>query len=112
MPAYNAQVPRALYPGESISLVDDASVDGSITTSLQFCVGPNPVNTSNVVNFINQTNHDAVGQVCWHDVTGDYTNCSGLTVAAGTALPYNLADSWVRFTFAVAPTTGSFVAAR
>ena len=112
MPAYNAQPVRALYPGESIALVDDASVDTAITTTQQFAVGPNPVQTSNVINFINTTNHDAVGQISWHDVTGDYVTSASLTVAAGTALPYNMADGWVRFTFAIAPTTGSFVAAR
>ena len=112
MPAYNAQPVRALYPGASIALVDDASTDTGITTTQQFAVGPNPVNTSNVINFINTTNQDAVGQISWHDVTGDYKAAASLTVASGTSLPYNLADGWVRFTFASAPTSGSLVASR
>ena len=112
MPAYNAQPTRALYPGESIALVDNAAVDSGITTSQQFAVGPNPTQNTNVVNFINTTNQDAQGQIAHQDVTGSYANASGLIVAAGTAFPYNLADGWVRFTFGVAPTSGSMIAAR
>jgi len=112
MPAYGAQPVRVIYPGASIALVDDASVDGSITTTQAVCIGPNPVNTSNVVNFINTTNHDAQGQIAHQDVAASYAPAASLLVAAGTALPYNLADGWVRFTFSVAPTTGSLIAAR
>ena len=112
MPAYNAQPARVIYPGASIALVDDASVDTGISTTQQVAIGPNPTNDSNVVNFINTTNHDAQGQIAHQDVAASYANASGLIVAAGTSLPYNLADGWVRFTFASSPTSGSLIAAR
>ena len=112
MPAYNTDPVRALYPGESIALVNDASVDTGISTTQQFAVGPNPIQGSNVVNFINTTNHDAQGQIAEKDVAASYANASGLVVSAGTALPWNMADGWVRFTFASSPTSGSLVAAR
>ena len=112
MPAYNAQPVRVIYPGASIALVDNAAVDSGITTTQQVAIGPNPVNNSNVVNFINTTDQDAQGQIAHQDVAASYAVASGLVVAAGTAFPYNLADGWVRFTFAVAPTSGSLIAAR
>ena len=112
MPSYNAQPVRAVYPGASITLVDTAT-DAGLTTSQQFAVGPNPVNTSNVVNFVNTTDHDAQGQISPDDSsTSSYANASGLIVPAGTSLPYNLADGFVRFTFAVAPTSGKLIAVR
>src|ERR1700688_2564893 len=112
MPAYGAQPVRAIYPGASIALVNDASVETGITTTEAVAIGPNPVNTSNVVNFINTTNSDAQGQIAHQNAAASSANASSLLVAAGTSLPYNLADGWVRFTFASAPTSGSLIAAR
>lgn len=113
MPAYGTDPVRALYPGETIALVNDASVDTGITTTQAFSVGPNPTQNSNAINFHNSTNQDATGQLSPdNSATGTYKNLSGLVVAAGTALPYNLAGGFVRFTFGSAPTSGSLTAVR
>ena len=113
MPAYNAQPVRALYPGETIALVADASVDTAVTDTQQFSIGPNPTQNSNALNFHNSTNVDAQGQLSPDDsATGTYKNVSGLLVAAGTVLPYNLAGGFLRFHFASAPTSGSLTVVR
>lgn len=112
MPAYNSQPVRALYPGSSINLIDNAATDTGITKTQQFAIGPNPVNISNVINFINTTDQDATGYVAASDVDANYAAASGLIVAKSSALPYNLADGFVRFSFGTAPSSGSLTAAR
>ena len=113
MPSYNAQPVRALYPGETIALVNNAATDSGITTTQQFAIGPNPVQGTNTINFINTTNQDAQGEISPDDLSaGSYAPASGLVVAAGSSFPWNQAGNFVRFTFASAPTSGSLTAAR
>lgn len=112
MPSYNTHPKRVIYPGAQIALVNDASTDSGVTTSQQCYIGPNPGQNSNTITVLNTTNQDAIGQFASIDATANYKNLSGLIVPAGTALPYNLSDGWLRFTFGTAPTSGSLIVAR
>ena len=111
MPSYNALPVSVIYPGNNIALVSDASTDTGVTTTQQTVIGPSNSN-ANVINIINTTNQTAQGQLSWDDTTGDYQNASGMMIGSGSALCYNLADGFLRFTFSTAPTSGSLVVAR
>lgn len=122
MPAYvtkpQSQQVSALYPGDSITLVNNAASDTGITKTLQFSVGPVPGNAGNTIIFYNSTNQDA--QLAYSNTevlaggsgSSTYESLSGGIVASGTALPYNVAGGWICATFTTAPTSGSLIAAR
>ena len=122
MPSYinNPQTGQvvALYPGENLALVNDASTDSGITKSLQFAVGPIPGNGTSTLVFTNTTNQDATlkyapAEILYPGSTQPtYEPLSGGTVSAGTSLSYNLSGGWVLATFASAPTSGSLVVSR
>ena len=40
MPKYQAGQPAALYPGNSIALVNNAAVDANVTTTERFALAP------------------------------------------------------------------------
>ena len=112
MPAYSTFKPNALYPGDSIALVSDASVDSGVTTTQQFAFGPVPNQSGGTVVINNTTDQQAQGEYSDHDVDANYTPLSGFIIAPGASLPYNLSGGWLRFTFATAPTSGSLIVSR
>ena len=112
MPAYPAAQPAALYPGSQIALVNNAATDSGITTTEEFALNPLGLGAGCTLMILNTTNQQAVGQFSPVDVAADYMPLSGCIVPAGSALPYNLSGGWMRFTFAVAPTTGSLIVSR
>ena len=113
MPAYNASPAIALTPGDTVALVNNAATDAGVTATQQVHIGPSGTAAGQTVNVVNTTNQDATGQIANQaDVTGDYKPASGFVVPAGTALPYNLAMGWLRFTFVSAPTSGSLIVSR
>jgi hypothetical protein len=104
----------AIYPGNAIPLVKDASVDTGVTKTQQLAFGPAPGNSVGNMVIVNQTNQQAQGQYSPDDTKGDtsYENLSGCVIPAGSALPYNLTGGWIRFTYTVAPTTGTLTVTR
>jgi hypothetical protein len=112
MPAYPAAQPASLSQGTSIALVNNAAVDGGITTTAQFALPPNQVGSGITLMVLNTTNQQAVGQFATTDTPANYQPLSALVVGPGVAYPYNLTPGWVRFTFAVAPTSGSLIVSR
>lgn len=112
MPAFQTAGPiTAIYPGDSIALVNDASTDSGLTTTQQVAITDTGVGAT--ITVINTTNQDATGQMSADPLTtGSYKPASGLIVPSGTALPYNLSQTAIRFTFTVAPTSGSLVVSR
>lgn len=116
MPSYIAnptptQV-NALYRGDRIACVNDASTDSGVTKTLQFAVAPEPGAGGVTIVPVNSTDQQATGQWAAEDVDAEYQDLSGCVVAAGSAFPYNLSGGWMRFTFAVAPTSGSLIVSR
>lgn len=114
MPTFQTSGPiTALYPGDSISLVADASVDTGITSTQQVAIA-SVSGVAAPITVINTTDKDATGQTSAIPglTAAAYKALSGLVVPSGTALPYNLAGGFLRFTFAVAPTSGSLVVQR
>lgn len=112
MPSYPATPPVCLHQGRSLALVNNAAVDGSVTTTIQCAIGPTPGSDTCTVTAINGTNQTATGQFAQSDVAANYQPLSGFVVPSGSALPYNLPVGWIRFTFTVAPTTGSLTVMR
>ena len=116
MPSYitNPQVAQvsAIYPGDSILLVNNAATDSGVTKTVQFAFGPTPGSSAGTLTVVNTTNQTATGQVAWADADGNYEPASGMIVNSGQTLPYNLSGGWIRFTFSTAPTSGSLVATR
>jgi hypothetical protein len=116
MPAYisSPQVSQvvALYPGNRLALVNNAATDSGITTTLQFANGPVPNQSGNTIVINNTTNQQAQGQYCDSDTAANYENLSGCVVPANSSLPYNLSGGWMRFTFSVAPTSGSLIVSK
>lgn len=115
MPAYitNPQVSqvKAIYPGNTLALVNNAATDSGITKTLQFAVGPTPGNQANAMTFVNQTNQACTIYAAPADSDSAYES-TGYSVASATALPFNLSVCWVRCLFAIAPTTGSLTVVR
>jgi hypothetical protein len=93
-------------------MVNNAAVDSGITTTKQIALGPTPENSGYTLMITNTTNQDAQGQTAPADVAANYEPLAGCIVPAGSALPYNLVGGWLRFTFAVAPTSGSLFVSR
>jgi hypothetical protein len=112
MPAYPSLIPPALYPGTQIPVVNNAAVDAGITTTSQFALAPGMNGAGITIMIANTTDHDAIGQFSNTDIAANYIPLSGCIIPAGTVLPYNLSGGWMRFTFAVAPTTGSLIVSR
>jgi hypothetical protein len=112
MPSYPALLPAALYPGSSISLVADASVDANVTTTEEFALTPVGSNGGCTLMITNTTDQQAVGQYAPTDVAAEYMPLSGCIVPAGSVLPYNLSGGWMRFTFVTAPASGSLIVSR
>jgi hypothetical protein len=101
----------AIYPGDSIALVNNAAVDAGITLTQQVAFGPTPGNSTGNVVVNNTTNQQAQGEYC-STPNGTYEPLSGFVVPAGSSLPYNLSGGWLCFSFAVAPTSGSLTVTR
>lgn len=120
MPAYinNPQISQvvALYPGDTIALVNNAASDTGVTKTIQFAVGPS--NSGSTLVFTNSTNQVATGTYTANEnyapatVQPTYEPLSGCIVNAGQTLAYNLSGGWVCFTFASAPTSGSLTVSR
>lgn len=101
MPAYAAASAVDLLPGQTVALVNNAAVDSGVTTTIAV-----QVKSHGVVNVVNGTNQVVTGEIAPDDLDGDYQPASGLVVDGSTALPYNMASCFLRFT-CTAPTTGS-----
>ena len=122
MPAYitkpQAQQVNALYKGNSIALVNNASTDSNVTNTLQCAIAPEPGVGGVTVMATNTTNQQATGQWAPSEVlaggagTETYEALSGFVVPAGSSLAYNLSGGWLRFNFGTAPTSGSLIVAR
>ena len=112
MPVYPAAQPAALYPGSQIPLVNNAATDANITTTAQCAISPGQNGAGITVMVVNTTTQQAQGQFAFTDASANYENLSGFIVPAGTAFPYNLTAGWLRFTFSVAPTSGSLIVSR
>lgn len=116
MPAYissagTTQV-TAIYPGNSLAVVNNAAVDSGVTTTLQFAVGPTPGNSTGNVVITNTTNQQATGEYAAADAAANYQPLSGCIIPSDSSLPYNLSGGWMRFTFGTAPTSGSLIVSR
>jgi hypothetical protein len=112
MPSYNAVQPAALYPGTAIALVNNAATDTGVTTSQQCAIAPSQSGAGITVMVLNTTNQQAQGEFSPTDTSANYQLLSGCVVGPGAAFPYNLTAGWIRFTFAVAPTSGSLIVSR
>lgn len=112
MPAYGAAPTCALYAGTPVSVVNNAATDGGITTTMSIAVAPAGTSGGETVMIQNTTTQNATGQWSSTDVAANYQNLSGCVIPAGTVLAYNLSGGWLRFTFSVAPTSGSLILAR
>ena len=108
----------ALYPGQSVSMINDATTDSGVTKTIQFAVGPIPGNGTSTLVFTNTTNQDATlkyapSETLYPGTTQPtYEPLAGGVVSAGTSLAYNVSGGWILATFATAPTSGSLVASR
>jgi hypothetical protein len=101
----------ALYPGDSIPLVNNAAVDSGITQTQQVAIGPVPGNSVGNVVINNSTNQTATALQC-STPNGIYEALSQGTVTAGESLPYNMSGGWLCFSFGTAPTSGSLIVTR
>ena len=110
MPSYPAAYPAALYPGAVIPLV--SATDSGVTTTAQFAIAPGMNGAGVTIMIDNTTGQTATGQWAATDVAGNYQNLSGCIVPASSVLAYNLSGGWMRFTFSVAPTSGSLIVSR
>ncbi|HTY25587.1 MAG TPA: hypothetical protein VMC85_20830 [Desulfomonilaceae bacterium] len=123
MPSYiskpqSSQV-SAIYPGNSIALVNDASTDTGITKTLQLAIGPVPGNSTATLSIYNSTNQQATGNWAATETlygssasSPTYEPLNGCIIPAGATLPYNLSGGWICFTFSPAPTNGSLIVSR
>jgi hypothetical protein len=119
MPAYitspATQQVNALYPGNTLKLVNNAATDSGITKTLQFAVGSDPMGNYRLT-LNNGTNQTATVQQAATDADANYQNYSdegtAITVSTDTAKTFYCAGPWVRCTFSSAPTTGSLTVSR
>jgi hypothetical protein len=111
MPAYGAPT-CALYPGTPVPVVNNAATDSGITTTQAVAVAPAGTSGGETVMIQNTTNQNATGQWSSTDISANYQPLSGCVIPAGSVLPYNISGGWLRFTFSVAPTSGSLILAR
>ena len=116
MPSYNAAIPRAIYPGNEIALVNNAATDASVTTTQQCSMGPDPGGQTAVV-LTNSTNQTATVQIAPSDTPSLYQPYtylgSAITAAANTSVGFPIVPNvWLRCTFATAPTSGSLILSR
>jgi hypothetical protein len=113
MPAYissaQATQVRALYPGNSIALVNNASTDSGITSTIQFAVGPVPGGNPRI-SFVNTTNQTATLNAAASDASANYEPIAGGTVSSGQTQILNLQGGWINASFSTAPTSGSLIA--
>lgn len=123
MPAFlpTTTAPKAIYPGQSIALVNNAAVDGNITSTLQVAIGPDPMGNYRLT-LTNTTNQTATAQVAPNDpvlptpASASYEpysdGANAVTVAAGKSASFNCFGPWFNCTFASAPTSGSLTLSR
>jgi hypothetical protein len=122
MPSYitNPQVSqvKALYPGDSLALVNSAATDSGITKTIQFTAGKLPGYTPVQLVFNNTSNQTATIHSAASDAEGNYqpvTNGdtgNAATVAASKSEIFTLVGPWFRCTYSTAPTTGSLIVSR
>ena len=101
MPAYAAASAKDLLPGQTVALINNAAIDGSVTKTMAV-----QIKGHGVLNIVNQTNQDMTGQLAPDDLEADYQPAVGMVIVKSTTLPYNVASGFLRFT-CTAPTTGS-----
>ena len=123
MPAFlpTTTAPKAIYPGDSIALVNNAAVDSSITSTMQVAIGPDPMGNYRLT-LTNSTNQTATAQVAPNDAvlptpaSSSYQaysdGANAVTVAAGKSVSFNCFGPWFNCTYSVAPTSGSLVLSR
>lgn len=120
MPSYPALSPVTLTPGAQCSLVNDATTDVGVTTTIQVIVA-NISPTPPTLMLSNTTNQAASVQVAFADANANYTplsyvplstNAGAISVAAGASVYFACSFPFVRCTFQVAPTSGSLVVLR
>ena len=93
----------ALSTGDTLAVVNDATVDSGITNSQQ--VNVEAEFGSSLVGIQNNTNQDATVYTSAVDVLASYTS-AGLVVTAGTST-LNPMSGFLFLNFATPPTTGS-----
>lgn len=113
MPAFQTSGPlTALYPGDSIALVNNAASDSGLTSTQQVVIAEVSGVTAPLV-ITNTTNQTATGQASSAPLTSaSFKPLTGCVIAAGTSLTYNIGQTTINFTFSVAPTSGSLVVQR
>lgn len=108
MPAYQTSGPiTAIYPGDSVALVNDATVDSGITDTMQVAIAPPPGDGYQLITVFNLTDKTCDIQAAPHDIDADYVTY--YPVDAGKQVQPNLPIPFLRAHFAVAPTTGSLI---
>ncbi len=125
MPAFLATPQQAqltaLYPGDTFALVNDASTDSGITSTIQVAIGPDPGGNYRIT-LTNTSGQTATVQTAPKSATaispadGAFEPYSdegtAITVANGTSKSFNCTGPWLRCTFSPAPTTGSLILSR
>jgi len=119
MPSYitspATQQVNALYPGNSLALVNDASKDTGVTKTIQFAVGPDPLGNYRLT-LNNTTNQTATVNQAASDADANYQPYSdegtAITLATNTSKTFYCAGPWIRCSFSSAPTSGNLVVSR
>jgi hypothetical protein len=115
MPSYPTKVAAALYPGDQITLVNDAATDSGVTSTIQAAVGPAPGNNQAHFVAFNSTDQNATIEVAWEDVEADYLPFNGewgpqaVVVNSNESVFFYCPGPFVRAAFVTAPTRGSLI---
>ena len=118
MPKYiaNAKTAQvcALYPGDTLTLVNNAASDSGVTKTIQFALSLDTMGNYRL-SVVNGTNQDCTIQAAAIDADVNYLPYSSQgvsTISAGTSTDISVSARWVRFAFVTAPTTGSLTVTR
>jgi len=119
MPAYNTVPAIALTPGDTVALVNNAATDTGLSNTQQVHVGPSGTAAGDKLLVTNATDKDLTVQATnIADATGNYKalkdadTTNAIVVASGASAVFSFAGGWLRFNFAVAPTSGSATISR
>lgn len=114
--------PKAIYPGQSITLVlNAATTDTNVTSTLQVAIGSDPQGSYRLT-MVNTTNQTATVQVAPNDpvlptpAAAAYQpyqdEGTAITVPASKSVSFNCFGPWVNCTFTTAPSSGSLILSR
>ena len=113
--------PVAIYPGQSIVLINNAATDTGVTSTVQVAIGPDPmgqyrcniVNTTNQTATVNVAPNDAILTTPASTSYEPYTDgATAVTVAGSKAVSFNCFGPWINCSFSTAPTSGSLILSR